>query len=508
MASRAFPASVHYQGLNAPVRMEVDIRDLAVEGELPAEIAGAFFRAVPDPAHPPMLGEDDNVLSGDGMVGRFLIQDGHVDYATRYVRTARFEAERNARRSLFGKYRNPFTDDPSVAGVDRTVANTTPIWHAGRLYMTKEDGRAYRIDPHTLETIGRWDFDGALKSETMTAHARIDPETNEMFAFGYEAGGLASEDISYFIVGPDGKLTSEQWFKAPYCALVHDFVVTEQYAIFPLFPTIARLDRLKEGGAHWVHEQEQPSWIGVMPRYGKVEEMVWIEGPAGVHAFHFMNAFDDGGVIRHRAAPEPGAQQPQPLDDRPGGADDRDARGGPARRPADDREEGSCPALQPRLVHHLRSAPGSADPRGPGRDRVQHPVADRAWQRPRRGARPRAGPRDQRAGPRRLVAARPRRLAARGGRRGDGRRLPVGAVGDRGGRDRQGSDRQGARAPADAAAGPRLVGARRRTRGGRRRPMNAGPATTGARSGRNRIAKPFVSLPEHAAAHSQSPLPA
>ena len=38
MAARAFPPSMHYQGLNAPVRMEVDIRDLVVEGEIPAEI--------------------------------------------------------------------------------------------------------------------------------------------------------------------------------------------------------------------------------------------------------------------------------------------------------------------------------------------------------------------------------------------------------------------------------------------------------------------------------------
>jgi len=298
MATRAFPPSIHYQGLNAPVRMEVDVRDLPVEGEIPAEVAGAFFRAVPDPAHPPMLGEDDNVLSGDGMVSRFTIADGQVDYASRYVRTARFEAERKARRSLFGSYRNPFTDDPSVAGVDRTVANTTPIWHAGRLYMTKEDGRAYRVDPNTLETIGAWDFGGKLKSETMTAHARIDPETGEMFAYGYEAAGLASRDISYFIVGTDGELKSEQMFEAPYTAMVHDFAITEKYAIFPLFPTTADVERLKAGGAHWVHQQEQPSWIGIMPRYGSVAEMVWIEGPAGVHAYHFMNAFDDGGQIQ------------------------------------------------------------------------------------------------------------------------------------------------------------------------------------------------------------------
>ena len=64
------------------------------------------------------------------------------------------------------------------------VANTTPVWHAGRLLMTKEDGRPYRVDPHTLETMGSYDF-GGLRSKTMTAHVRIDSRTGDS-SFGYE----------------------------------------------------------------------------------------------------------------------------------------------------------------------------------------------------------------------------------------------------------------------------------------------------------------------------------
>ena len=71
-------------------------------------------------------------------------------------------------------------------------ANTTPVWHAGRLLMTKEDGRPYQIDPQTLETIGSYDFGGKLQSETVTAHVRIDPVTGEFFFYGYEADGPAS----------------------------------------------------------------------------------------------------------------------------------------------------------------------------------------------------------------------------------------------------------------------------------------------------------------------------
>lgn len=288
----SFPQTIHFTGLNTPVGIEWSARNLDVIGEIPREIEGAFFRAVPDPAHAPMF-EDDIVLSGDGMISKFNISDGAVDFAIRYVETQRFKAEKSARRALFGQYRNPFTDDASVAGVDRTVANTTPVWHAGRLFMTKEDGLAYEIDPQTLETIGRWNYHGALRSETFTAHPRVDPETGEMFFFGYEAGGVCTTDVAYCIADKDGNLVSEQWFQQPYCSTIHDFAVTGKYAIFPIFPTTADLDRLKNGGPHWAHQQDLESWVGIIPRYGKVEEMRWFKGPAGVSAFHLLNAFDE-----------------------------------------------------------------------------------------------------------------------------------------------------------------------------------------------------------------------
>ncbi|MFO7326455.1 MAG: carotenoid oxygenase family protein, partial [Pseudomonadota bacterium] len=295
-----FPNTLPFIGLNRPVRIEASIRNLDVEGEIPADVRGAFFRAVPDPAHPPLY-EDDITLSADGMVSRFLFEDGQVDYDIRYVRTHRYELERKARRALFGHYRNPYTDDPSVRDPSRpdlrTVANTTPVWHGGRLFMTKEDGRPWEVNPHTLETEGYWDYEGALKSQTLTAHPRIDPVTGEMFTYGYEAAGLATRDVAYCVVGPDGKLKSEEWFQAPYVASLHDFCITEKWAVFPIFPTTCDLERLKAGGPHWAHQQDLESWVGVMPRYGKASEIRWFKGPKGVSAFHMTNAFDDGDRI-------------------------------------------------------------------------------------------------------------------------------------------------------------------------------------------------------------------
>jgi carotenoid cleavage dioxygenase-like enzyme len=291
-----YPDTVQFNRLNRPIGVEWTARNLEVEGRVPAEINGAFFRAVPDPAHPPRF-EDDIALSGDGMVSRFLFDNGNVDHDIRYVRTARFEAERRARRALFGKYRNPFTDLAEVRDVDRAVANTTPVWHAGRLLMTKEDALAYEVNPHTLATVGRYDFGGKLRSQTMTAHVRVDPATGELFFFGYEAGGTCSDQVAYCIADKDGNLVSEQWFAQPYLSTIHDFGLTEKYVVFPLFPTLTNLERLKAGGDKWQHEPELDSWMGVMPRYGNVSEMRWFKGPKGVSAFHFVNAFNEGDTV-------------------------------------------------------------------------------------------------------------------------------------------------------------------------------------------------------------------
>jgi carotenoid cleavage dioxygenase len=299
MAAPKFPETPEFTGLNTPIGAEYELTGLKVEGRLPPEVSGTFFRAIPDPAFPPYLEDGAAVISGDGMVSALRFAPAGVSFAIRYVQTERHKAEANAGRALFGKYRNPYTDKPEVAGVDRTVANTTPVWHAGRLLMTKEDGRPYRVDPGSLATLGRHDFGGRLKSPTVTAHVRIDPESRELFFFGYEAAGPATTRVAYCIADQEGALTREQWFDAPYCAMMHDFAITEHYALFPIYPTTCDLARLKAGGDHWVHELARDSWLGVMPRYGKVEELRWFRGPKGVSCYHMMNAFEDAQGVIH-----------------------------------------------------------------------------------------------------------------------------------------------------------------------------------------------------------------
>jgi carotenoid cleavage dioxygenase len=354
--TKPFPKTMDFSGYNAPSRVECDICDLIVEGEVPREIEGSWYRCIPDPQYPPMLGHD-TYLSGDGMLGLLRFEDGHVDLKQRYIRTERLMNDRAARRSLHGLYRNPYTDDPSVRGKGRGANNTTPIWHGGRLLALKEDSRPVELDPHTLETRGTWDYNGKLRSQTMTAHPRLDPGTGELYFFGYEAGGLATRDVAFCVADRKGNLIREEWFEAPYVSLMHDFAVTREHVIFPVMPTTADLNRIKAGGAHWIYEPQREGYVGIMPRKGSVRQMRWFRH-AAFSAFHFMNAHTEGNRVHldfnvSNMSPFPFIREASGID-----FDMRDMRGGYVRwtfdlgKPGDTIEEKSLgpPGDMPRVA--------------------------------------------------------------------------------------------------------------------------------------------------------------
>ena len=279
-----FPSSIAFSGFNSPSRLEGDVFDLEFEGEIPKDINGTFFRIQPDNRFPPLF-EDDIHFSGDGNVAAIRIQNGHADFKQRYVQTDRFKAETAARKALFGKYRNPFTDNESVKAVIRTVSNTNIIFWRGVLLATKEDGPPFAMDPLTLETLGRYDFEGQVLSPTFTAHPKIDPKTGEMVCFGYEAGGDGHDgscDIVVYTIDADGKKTEESWYKAPFCGMIHDCGLSENFIVLPMTPLKCSFNRLKAGGNHWAWDSNEDQLYGIVPRRGgKPEDIRWFRADNG-----------------------------------------------------------------------------------------------------------------------------------------------------------------------------------------------------------------------------------
>ncbi len=280
-----FPTTPVFASMNRPSRLEGDILDLEVTGTVPTDINGTFFRVQPDHRFPPLY-EDDIHFNGDGSVTAIRITEGHVDFKQRYVRTERYKAETAARKSLFGRYRNPWTDNESVKGVIRTASNTNVVFWRGVLLAMKEDGPPFAMDPVTLETLGRYDFEGQILSPTFTAHPKVDPDTGEMVCFAYEAGGDGADcsvDVAVWTVDKDGKKTEECWYKAPFAGMIHDCGISKDWVVLALTPIKMDADRMKRGGNKFAWDPNEDQWYGVVPRRGgKPEDIIWFRADNGM----------------------------------------------------------------------------------------------------------------------------------------------------------------------------------------------------------------------------------
>lgn len=285
-----------FEGWGEPMRSESTIDGLEIiQGAIPKGLEGTLYRNGADWQYPSKR-PDDIFIDGEGMYHMFRFEDGQVSYRSRWVHTARYELQRKAKRQLFGSYRNRYTSEPEARQTHMGTANTTAMFHAGHLYALKEDDHPYEIDPDTLETIGRTDMNGQITAQTFTAHPKVDPITDELLAFAYQATGDASRDIAFYLFDKTGKKTNEIWFEMPYACCVHDFAVTDEWAVFPFFPLITDLDVVKAGGPYFQWNPDEETVIALVPRYGDASGIRWFRGPA-TSAGHMMNAVREGNQV-------------------------------------------------------------------------------------------------------------------------------------------------------------------------------------------------------------------
>ena len=279
-------------------RLEADVHDCEVTGKIPTDLNGAFYRVGPDAQYP--MDPRNIPFDGEGHVSMFRIKDGRVNYRSRFVRNERYLAQEKAGRILFPMYRNPAMDDPSVKGLSRSTANTHIINHRNYLLALKEDSPPSALNLLTLETVApTYTFDGQLPSRTFTAHPKLDSQTGNMVAFGYESEGHGSDVVDDVRVHAAGQLVWDAKIQVPYVGMLHDFAVTENYIVFYVIPMTIDQAQMDDGGIHWSWDGTKPTYFGFVRRGGDGKDVRWIEGPTR-SATHVMGAFDDGEQAHRR----------------------------------------------------------------------------------------------------------------------------------------------------------------------------------------------------------------
>jgi carotenoid cleavage dioxygenase len=279
----------HLSGNLAPIRSEDDF-ELVVEGRIPEAMHGAYYRNGPNPQFEPR--GQYHAFVGDGMIHGFFLEPdtNKAHYRNRYVRTNRFKLEREAGRPLFGGMGTP--GDPSVANIHPGGANTNIVHHAGKLMALQEQSEPFELDPIGLEEGGFMNTGGKF-----TAHPKVDPETGEMVWFAYSAGPQPLTNlIDYGVTDRTGKVVRRDRFEAPYASMIHDFMVTRNYVLFPVLPLTGDMGRAMKGLPPLAWEPGKGAFVGVMKRDASVDTIRWFEMDPN-YVFHPMNAWEDGAKI-------------------------------------------------------------------------------------------------------------------------------------------------------------------------------------------------------------------
>ncbi len=263
-----------------------------IEGKIPAELRGVFYR------NGPGLFERggrryDHWFDGDGLVHAWRFTNKGVSHRASFVRTSKFVAESEANEFLLPAFGTAIKAKLPIRGPDSmNTANTSAIRLGDRVLAMWEGGSAYALDPDTLESRGPVTWAPELKGMPFSAHPKVEAD-GTFWNFGTMMGKMVLYHIS-----ASGELLRHAVFEAPSGAMVHDFAVSQKHLIFLMPPIDLDRERLRAGASltqAMVWNARDPVKVLIIEKADFSKRRV-LEMPAYM-VFHFGNAWEAGNVI-------------------------------------------------------------------------------------------------------------------------------------------------------------------------------------------------------------------
>lgn len=246
------------------------------------------------------------------MIHGLKIKDGNATYVSRFVKTSRLQQEEKYGAAKFmklgdlrGKQALLYIQLQKLrlklgvldVSIGAGTANTALVYHNKKLLALQEGDKPYAIrvlEDGDLETLGRVDY-GAQLDHPFTAHPKVDPVTGEMFTFGYQVD--KAPHCIYRVVSKDGVMKDPVPITLPQAVMMHDFAITENYAIFMDLPLVIDGEQMFKGGFLFKFDKTKQARIGVLPRYATNESQLrWFTIPL-CYIFHNANAWEEGDEI-------------------------------------------------------------------------------------------------------------------------------------------------------------------------------------------------------------------
>jgi carotenoid cleavage dioxygenase-like enzyme len=254
MANEESSVPFHLTGAYAPVLEERTLRDLEVVGEIPSAVRGTYVRNGPNPRG----GRSPAWLAGEGMLHGVRLEDGGAKwYRSRWMATD-------------------------------GAPNTSVVAHAGRVLALVETQIPVEVDAE-LETVGRFDFAGALH-RAMIAHPKTCPTTGELLFLSY---GREPPHLTYYRADGKGRIVHETPIQVPAMTFMHDMGITDRFVVFWDMPVLVGEWRSAQP-LRW--SDEYRSRIGVLKRDGRADDVMWFDVAPGFIS-HCVNAHEDGDQV-------------------------------------------------------------------------------------------------------------------------------------------------------------------------------------------------------------------
>ncbi len=325
MADNGIPVPVQpngnafLQGNYAPAGECDEVNLKVVSGAIPEGLRGTLYRVGPNPRWTPRNIPLYHWFDGDGLVHRIHIGSEEATYKAKFAQTTKYQIEQKFQQAEFGGLRD-FAAESRISGLlalgysmldlidiklrivlgitltDKQIhkafegtygSNTNLLHFNDRLFTLEETGLPIEIDPVSLDTIGPCDFDGAIDGPHFTAHPFEDPETGELFTYGYD---VVAPYLRYYVLNADGSLRMRRNIDLMFATMMHTMTVTKTKAVVLQFPATFLAENLNTTTpVRW--EPEYGARIGVFDRYDVHGPVTWYEIPL-CYAFHVMNAYD------------------------------------------------------------------------------------------------------------------------------------------------------------------------------------------------------------------------
>ncbi len=239
---------------------EFDYEITNIEGTLPDALKGStlfrngpsrFERGAQRVAH---------YLDGDGYVAKIAFSpEGRAFFSSRFVKTAEHQQEEAA--NAFG-FRTTFGNAKAGGALANLLdlylknpANTHVVPWGGKLLALYEAGMPYRLNPHTLETLGTEDLVGnpvvpavprsrweaiqrrSAGQQAMTTHPHVDPLRDRLVTWSWgmavKPGKPNSLTIELSEYDSQWQVVSRTRYNMPGAAVnPHDFALTQNYYVF------------------------------------------------------------------------------------------------------------------------------------------------------------------------------------------------------------------------------------------------------------------------------------